>query len=104
MPALNVTGETWKDEVENASGKVLVDFWGNNCQPCKVMSPIIDAIADKRQDVKVVKVNFEDATDVAVALGLRGIPAFYLFENGQILKEHNGMISQDELESWLDES
>ena len=103
MPALTVNGETYAEEIENVEGKVLVDIWGNNCAPCQTMSPIIDELADELDDVKVVKVNFEEATDVAVRLKVMGIPSFYYYKNGEIIKQHTGQISKAELKSWFTE-
>ena len=101
MALLNITGENWDKEVIQAKGQVLIDFWGHGCPPCETFAPILAAFAAKHDSLKVIKVNFEDATDVAVSLELRGIPTLYLFEDGQLQKQHTGIMSEEELTTWV---
>ena len=101
MSVIKVTGETWHNEVLNASGKVLVDLWGTGCAPCVTFAPVLESFAANNDNIKVVKVNFDDAVDVAVGLGLKGLPTIYLFENGEKLKEHTGIMSEAELSAWV---
>ena len=85
-----------KDEFQNilaSEGKtILVDFYANWCGPCKVIAPILDQIADERQDVVICKINVEEAPDVASKYGVRAIPTLVSFRNGEVFKRATGSI------------
>lgn len=84
-------------EVLNASGKVLVDFWASWCGPCMMMAPVLEQLADARPDLKIVKVNVDAAQEPALQYGIDSIPAFLLFENGQVVKKTVGAMPMDAL-------
>ena len=80
----NIKEADWESEVINHSGDVLVDFWGENCAPCQALAPVIEEFAnDYHEQIKVVKINFSDATETAVKLELRGLPTLYHFKDGK---------------------
>ena len=71
------------------SGFALVDFYADWCGPCKMMSPIVDEIADERTDVTVAKVNVDESSELASRFGVASIPTLIIFKNG---KESNRII------------
>ena len=88
-------------EVLQASGKVLVDFWASWCGPCMMMAPVLEQLDAKYPDLKVVKVNVDEAAEPAVKFGIDSIPAFLLFENGKVTKKAVGAMPIETLEQRL---
>lgn len=84
-------------EVLNASGKVLVDFWASWCGPCMMMAPVLEQLAEARPALKIVKVNVDAAQEPALQYGIDSIPAFLLFENGQVIQKTVGAMPMDAL-------
>lgn len=79
-----VDANNFDEEVINlADTKILVDFWGNHCGPCKVMDPIIDQIAEEREDIKVCKCNIDENREVAKKYSVLSKPTFLVFLNGE---------------------
>lgn len=70
MAALHLSAENFKQEVLEAKGKVLVDFFATWCGPCRMMSPIVDQLADELADVKVCKVDIDQAEALATEYGV----------------------------------
>lgn len=83
MAALHLSAENFKQEVLEAKGKVLVDFFATWCGPCRMMSPIVDQLADELADVKVCKVDIDQAEALATEYGVEVVPTFIVFENGE---------------------
>ena len=80
---------------------VLVDFWAEWCGPCKAIAPILNDLAGDR-DILVAKVDTDANTMHAARLGVRGIPALFLFRNGTMVDNKSGMMSKAALTSWVD--
>ena len=78
MAALHLSAENFKQEVLEAKGKVLVDFFATWCGPCRMMSPIVDQLADELADVKVCKVDIDQAEALATEYGVE-VAYFYCF-------------------------
>src|SRR6476660_9177846 len=80
-----VTDDTFSAEVMNSDKPVLVDFWAEWCGPCKALSPVLDEIATEMSGkANVVKVNVDQASDLAQKFGIRGIPTLIFFKNGEV--------------------
>ena len=92
MAALHLNAENFKQEVLEAKGKVLVDFFATWCGPCRMMSPIVDQLADELADVKVCKVDIDQAEALATEYGVEVVPTFIVFENGESVKSVSGVI------------
>jgi len=81
----SVTSSNWDQEVLNSEKPVLVDFWAEWCGPCKALSPVLDEIASEMDGkASVVKVNVDQASDLAQKFGIRGIPTLLFFKNGEV--------------------
>ena len=101
---VHVVGDAdWKVEVLQASELVLVDFWAEWCPPCRKLAPVIDALADEYAGrVKVVKLNVDEAPEVASRYAIFSIPTLLLFRDGAVVEQHVGYRPKEELKSVLD--
>ena len=102
MEVIKLNSSNFEDEVLKSNKKVLVDFYADWCGPCKMMSPIVDEIADSYSDkVKVCKINVDEAPDIATNYGIMSIPTLIFFENGNAVDTVIGLTSKSELISKL---
>jgi thioredoxin 1 len=99
--ALEATETTFQETVLDSDGKVIVDFWAEWCGPCHAVSPVLDRIADEREDVKIVKVNVDQEQGLAVRYGVSSIPLMVLFENGEPQAQAVGALPKTALERAL---
>jgi thioredoxin 1 len=101
--ALELTNESFDAEVVQSAIPVLVDFWAPWCGPCRMMSPVIDAVAAKYEGkVKVCKVNVDEAGEIAGRFGIRSIPTLMIFKGGQQADVLVGAVPEDQVSSRLD--
>jgi len=80
------------DEIIDSHSMVVLDFWAEWCQPCKVFSPIFDKLAELNPDICFGKVNTETAKDLAQAFQIRSIPSIIAFKGGEIVFERSGLL------------
>ena len=98
MGATEVTEKNFEDEVTKSGIPVLVDFWAEWCGPCKMISPIVDEIADELSGkLKVVKVNVDEAQELAAKYNIMSIPTLLVFKNGEIAEQIVGAMSKDQI-------
>ena len=90
MSVLHITKDTFEREVLGADKPVLVDFWAPWCGPCRMVSPIIDEIAEEREDIKVCKINVDEEPDLANRFQVMSIPTLMVFKDGQLAKQSQG--------------
>ena len=87
------------------SGVTLVDFWAEWCAPCKMMTPVIDALSEEYDGKATVgKVNIDEEGDLATKFGVSSIPTLLVFKDGEVAKKFVGVTSKDELDSALKEA
>lgn len=91
MAVVHVTNETFAQEVMQAEGKVLVDFWASWCGPCRMLGPIIDQLGSELTDVKVCKVDVDANQDLAAKYEVETIPTLVVFEGGKEVKRSVGV-------------
>ena len=105
MATTAVTDATFDAEVKNADLPVVVDFWAEWCGPCKQIGPALEELsAEMEGKVKIVKVNVDENPNSPAQLGVRGIPALFLFKGGEVVSNKIGAAPKAALESWISES
>ena len=98
-----VTDQTFEAEVVNSDLPVLVDFWADWCQPCKMIAPIIDELSDEYDGkVKFTKVDVDANPNTPMSLGIRSIPTLIVFRNGQPVEQIVGAMPKAQLKRRLD--
>ena len=91
MSVLLIENEKQFDELVRGEKPLLVDFYADWCGPCRMQSPIVDAIAEENSDVVVAKVNVDDVPEVAERFGIVSIPTLLIFKNGSLVKQFVGV-------------
>jgi thioredoxin 1 len=105
MATISVTDATFDAEVTNSTLPVVVDFWAEWCGPCKQIGPALEELSDEYEGkVKIVKVNVDENPNSPSQLGVRGIPALFLFKDGQVVSNKTGAAPKAALAGWIDES
>lgn len=97
MNVLKITNDNFEEEVLNSSKTTIVDFYADWCGPCKMMSPIIDKIAEENDNIKVGKLNVDNAQDIAIKYNVMSIPTIIIFKSGKEFKRFVGVTSKDNI-------
>ena len=105
MATVAVTDATFDAEVKNSDMPVVVDFWAEWCGPCKQIGPALEELSNEYAGkVKIAKVNVDENPGTAAAMGIRGIPALFLFKDGKIVSNKTGAAPKAVLQGWINES
>ena len=103
MAVIELTTQNFNEEVLQSEVPVMVDFWASWCGPCRMVSPIVDEIAEEVQGkAKVGKVNVDEQGDLASQFGVMSIPTIMVFKNGEVVATSVGAKSKAELLALLD--
>ena len=90
MAVVTITKENFEQEVLQSAKPVLLDFWASWCGPCRMLSPVVDEVAEERTDVKVGKVNVDEQPELAGQFGVMSIPTLLVFEQGMLVRQAVG--------------
>jgi len=102
MAVIHINQSNFEAEVLNSEKPVLVDFWAPWCGPCRMVGPILDEIAEEREDIKVCKINVDDEQSLAMEYQVMSIPTLMVVKNGQIVNRVTGARPKAQLLKLLD--
>ena len=86
-----------KTEVLKSDKTVLVDFWAVWCGPCRMLSPVVDQVAEENPNIKVCKVNVDEEQQLAIKYGVMSIPTLLVFKGGELVNQSVGVIPKEEV-------
>jgi thioredoxin 1 len=95
LPA--VSDSSFKQEVLDQEGAVLVDFWATWCGPCRVLHPVLEEIAGERDDVKIISLDIDENQSTAAQYEVLSVPTMILFKDGQLVKRMVGAMPKRKL-------
>ena len=101
MEILKVTSENFESEVLQSDKPVLIDFYADWCGPCKMLSPIVDEVAEENTDIKVVKINVDNAQDLAMKYQVMSIPTLVVIKDGKEVNRSVGLIDKADIISLI---
>lgn len=90
MSVLHITKETFEKEVLQSEKPVLLDFFAVWCGPCKMIAPVLDEIAQEREDIKVCKVNVDEEPELAAQYQVSSIPTLFVIQDGKVVNQSLG--------------
>ncbi|MBE6788832.1 MAG: thioredoxin [Ruminococcaceae bacterium] len=96
-----ITADNFEVEVLNAEKTVLIDFWATWCGPCQMLSPTVDAFADKHPEISVCKVNVDEQPGLAQAFGIESIPTLIVMRDGKVVNHSLGVIPMEKIEELV---
>jgi len=103
MATVAVTDATFDAEVRNSPVPVVVDFWAEWCAPCRMIGPALEELATEYEGrLKIAKVNVDENPGTPAQMGVRGIPALFLFKGGKVVSNKVGAAPKASLKSWID--
>lgn len=97
MGIIDVTSQTFEEEVLKVEGPVIIDFYADWCGPCKMQTPIIEDIAFTNPNIKVVKINVDENQSLAGKYEIMSIPTTMIFKDGEMIKSFVGLTTKQEI-------
>lgn len=97
MAVLHVNKDNFQQEVLESSKPVLLDFWAAWCMPCRMLSPILDEIAEETDEFKICKINVDEEGDLAMQFKVMSIPTLVVMKNGEEVNRSLGVIPKDDV-------
>jgi len=99
--AAEFTVDNFEAEVLKSDVPVVVDFWAPWCGPCRQITPIIEELATENSDVKIGKMNVDDAQDIAMQYGIANIPTILVYKNGEVVERVTGVVPKSKLQDII---
>ena len=90
-----ITTENFENEVLKSDKPVLVDFWASWCGPCRMVSPLVDELAEEHPEFKFCKINVDEQEPLAIKFGIMSIPTLIVFKNGEEKKKQIGALPKE---------
>ena len=105
MATQHVSDSEFDAEVRQSQIPVVVDFWAEWCGPCRMIGPSLEELSEEYEGkVKIVKINVDQNPESPAQLGVRGIPALFLFKDGQVVSNKIGAAPKAALKAWIDDA
>ncbi len=102
MAVITLNNENFNQEVLESNKTVLIDFWASWCGPCKMLSPVVDEIAEEVDDsIKVCKVNVDEERELAMQFQVRSIPTLVVLKNGKVVNQSVGVRPKSDILAML---
>ena len=101
MSVMHITKDNFDALVKNSAKPVLLDFWAPWCGPCRMVAPIVEEIAQEREDIAVGKVNVDEEMELAIQFGVASIPTLVVMENGEVVDKSVGYMPKADIEKLL---
>ncbi|MDO5411812.1 MAG: thioredoxin [Lachnospiraceae bacterium] len=101
MSVLKITKENFEQEVMKSEKPVLLDFWASWCGPCRMVSPVVDEIAEERADIKVGKINVDEEQELAASFQVMSIPTLVVVKDGKIVNQSVGALPKAQILAML---
>ncbi|WP_270419168.1 thioredoxin [Butyricicoccus sp. AM78-15b2TA] len=101
MAVVTITKENFENEVLKSDKPVLLDFWATWCGPCRMVSPIVDEIANERDDIKVGKINVDEQGELSMQFRIVSIPTLIVMKNGEVVNKAVGAMPKEEILNLL---
>lgn len=102
MSVIHVNKNSFQEEVLNSKQPVLLDFWASWCGPCRMISPILDELAEENPDVKFVKINVDEEPELANQFQVMSIPALFVLQNGEVVAQSLGVKPKAQILAMLE--
>lgn len=83
---------------------VLVDFFATWCGPCRMLGPVLEELANDRNNIKIVKIDIDESASLAKSYGIMSVPTLLLFKNGKLVNQRSGFMQKEELTNWIEEN
>ena len=103
MSLITITKENFENEVMKSDKPVLIDFWASWCGPCRMVSPIVDEIAEEVTDKKVGKINVDEQPELAKAFSIVSIPTLIVVKDGKVVNTSVGVKPKDAILNMLND-
>lgn len=97
MSVIEINKENFEQEVLKSDKPVLLDFWASWCGPCRMVSPIIDEIANEHPEIKVGKINVDEQSELAESFQVMSIPSIFVLKDGKVVKSSVGAIPKNQI-------